>query len=261
VLTRLAFLLLTLFLMAPLRAQNEPVKMTPEFAFTFPVTKVGQHDVMVKYPVFLNPATILKPGMVLRVIYLPPARADDSSNLVLAHKGTMEEAYSRSTSSDDTAQAKLPPEIAHALEGFRRTVWEAPLNFQLAMAQYPTDDMHIIYSPTGTNQDLVDQKFSFFDGLLIGQPDGKVTALAVENGSRADKAGFKAGDEIIAVGGTPIQNNLETFANAHAAARENARETNAASFPVTVRSVGKSEMHVLNLGAPLTIKSSLMEGF
>jgi len=234
--------------------------MTPEFALTFPVTSVG-HDVVVKYPIFINPATILKPGMILRVIYLPPVHTDDPSDLVLAHKGNMEQSYSRATSSDDTAQAKLPPELAHALEGFRRTVWEAPLNFQLAMAQYPTDDMHLIYSPTGKSQDLSDQKFSFFDGLLVGLPNGKVTVLAVENGSRADKAGFKAGDEIVAVGGTSTQNDLSTFANAHAAAKQNAKETNATTFPVTVRSPGKSETHVLNLGMPPTIKSSLMEGF
>jgi hypothetical protein len=260
VLKHIGWLLLIVSIAAPLQAQNDPVKMTPEFPLTFPVTKVG-HDVMVKYPIFINPATILKPGMVLRVIYLPPVHTDDSMDLVLAHKGNMENSYSRSTASEDTAQAKMPPELAHALEGFRRTIWEAPLNFQLAMAQYPTDDMHLIYSPTGKNQDLSDQKFSFFDGLLVGLPDGKVTVLAVENGSRADKAGFKAGDEIVAVGGTPTQNDLSAFANAHAASKQNAKETNATTFPVIVRSPGKSETHVLNLGMPPTIKSSLMEGF
>jgi hypothetical protein len=260
VFTRISFLLLLLSMAAPLRAQNEPVKMTPEFALTFPVTKVG-HDVTVKYPIFINPAVILKPGMVLRVIYLPPVRTDDSSDLALAHKGNMENAYSRPTSSDDSAQAKMPPELAHALEGFRRTVWEVPLNFQLAMAQYPTDEMHMIYSPTGKDQDLVDQKFSFFDGLLVGLPDGKVTVLAIEDGSRADKAGFKAGDEIIAIGETPIQNDLSAFADAHAAAKENAKETNATSFPVTVRSPGKSGTNVLHMGMPPTLKSSLMDGF
>ncbi|HEY0256312.1 MAG TPA: hypothetical protein VGC39_02630, partial [Candidatus Methylacidiphilales bacterium] len=81
----IGFLLLIVSITTTLRAQNDPVKMTPEFALTFPVTSVG-HDVMVKYPVFINPATILKPGMILRVIYLPPLRTDDSSDLVLAHK-------------------------------------------------------------------------------------------------------------------------------------------------------------------------------
>ena len=257
----IGFLFLILSIAAPLWAQNDPVKMTPEFALTFPVTKVGQHDVTVQYPVFINPATILKPGMVLRVLYILPLRTDDSSDLVLAHKGNLENSYARSTSSEDAGQPKMSPELAHLIEGFRRTVWEVPLNFQLAMAQYPTDDMHLIYSPTGKSQDLVDQKFSFFDGLLIGLPNGKITVLAVENDSRADKAGFKAGDEILSVGTTPLQNDLGTFANAHAAAKENAKETNATSFPITVRSPGKSETRVLNLGTPPTLKSSLMDGF
>jgi len=255
----LRLLILTLTLPALLRAQDDPIKMTPELALTFPLAK-SEHDVTVKYPIFINPATILKPGMVLRVLYLPPIPTDDSSDLVLAHKGNMEQSFSRSTMSQEE-QDKMPPDVAHALEGFRRTVWEVPLNFQLAMAQFPTDNMHLIYSVSGKSNDLSDQKFSFFDGLLIGLPDGKVTALAVENKSRSDQAGIKAGDEIISVGGVPIQNDLVTFANAYAAAKKNAKETNASNFPITVRSPGKAETRTLTVSMPPTIKSSLMDGF
>jgi len=259
VLKHISFLLLILSLTPLLHAQDDPVKMEPEFAFAFPTIKVG-HDVTVKYPIMINPATIVKPGMILRVIYLPPMPTDDSMDLVLAHKGNMERSYSRDTMSAED-QAKMSPELAHAIEGFRRTVWEAPIDFQLAIAQYPTDTMHIIYSPKGNNQDLSDQKFSFFEGLFIGQPDGKVTVLAVEKKSRADKAGFKANDEIVAVGGIPTQNDLAIFASAYATTKKNAKESNASNFPITIRSPGQSETRTLNLAMPPTIKSSLMDGF
>lgn len=255
------FLLLIFVLSVPLRAQNDPIKMTPELAYAFPVTKSGPHDVTVKFPILINPAVVIKPGMVLRVIYLPPEQIDDSADLVVAHKGNMEQAYSRSGAADDSGKAKMPTELAHALEGFRRTVWEVPLNFQLALAQFPTDQMHMIYSPTGKSQDLVDQKFSFFEGLFIGLPDGKVTVLAVENKSKADMSGFKAGDQIIAIGGVPIPNDLDAFSKAFSAAKEEAKESHASSFAFTVRSSGKSETHPLNLALPPTIKSSLMDGF
>jgi len=214
----------------------------------------------VKYPVLINPATIITPGMILRVLYLPPIPSQDSSDLILAHRGNMEKSYSRDTMTEDE-KSKMPPELAHALEGFRRTVWEAPINFQLAMAQFPTDDMHLIYSPKGTSQDLSDQKFSFFDGLFIGLPDGKVTVLGVEKKSRAENAGFKATDEIVSVGGIPVPNDLSAFANAYATAKQNAKESNASTFAIAVRAPDNPEIRTLKLAMPPTIKSALMNGF
>lgn len=242
-----------------LHAQDEPVKMTPEFALTFPVVKVGR-DVTVQYPVFLNPSTILKPGMVMRVIYLPP-NPSESINLGIAHKGTMEEAYSRPASTgggDDGPQ--MSPETMHAIEKERRTVWTVLLDYQLAMAQFPTDDIHLIYSPTGKDQDLDDQRFNFFDGMLIGLPNGKVTVLAVEKKSRADVAGIKAGDEILAVGSTPIKGDLTAFATSFAAAKTNAEETNATTYPISVAAPGAPARTAL-LNMPPTLKNNLMQGF
>ena len=73
----------------------------------------------------------------------------------------MEQAYSRPAPGTGD-QSKLPPEVAHEVEGYRRTVWQVPNSFILAMAQYPTDPVHLIYSRTGKNQDLDDARFNFF---------------------------------------------------------------------------------------------------
>lgn len=259
VLNRVFLLVGIMAAVTPLRGQdNVPVKMTPELALTFPVTQSG-HDVTVKYPVIVNPTTILKPGMVLRVLYILSNNSDSTTDLVLAHKGNMEQSYSRETTSPE--QSKMPPELAHEIEGYRRTVWQVPNNFILAMAQYPTDFMHLIYSPTGSDRDMTDEKFSFFEGLLIGLPDGKVTVLAVENGSKADKAGIKAGDEIVAVGGASPRNDLVLFATAWANAKKTAKYNNAPSFSMTLRSEGKTDTHAVTIAMPPTIKSSLMDGF
>ena len=258
---RFGILLLIGGILAPLRGQDAPVKMTPEFCFTFPLAKNGK-DVTVKFPVLVNATTILKPGMILRTLYiLSSYNANGSSNLVLAHKGNMEQSYARSTLSSDD-QSKMPPELAHEIEGYRRTVWDVPNNFVMAMAQYPTDAMHLIYSPnTGKSQDLDDERFNFFDGLLIGLPDGKVTVLAVENESKADKVGIKAGDEIIAVGGNSTQNDLATFVTAYTAAKKTAKDNEVSSFPITLRSEGKSETRTVNIALTSRIKSGLMDGF
>jgi membrane-associated protease RseP (regulator of RpoE activity) len=261
VLHRFCLFLLLLALVAPLRAQDEPIHMRPEFPLIFPLAQNG-NVVTVKFPVLINPTTVIKPGMVLRVMYILTSAQEGSSNLVLAHKGNIEQAYSRSSSSSSDGP-KLPPEVAHELEGYRRTIWEVPNNFILAMAQYPTDIMHLIYSPTEKNQtqNLHDERFSFFDGLFVGLPNGKVTVIAVEKESKAEKAGIKAGDEIISVGGTPLQNDLTTFAAAYSAAKKIATDNEVSSYPMTIRSEGDANARPINISMPPKIKSSLMDGF
>jgi membrane-associated protease RseP (regulator of RpoE activity) len=254
--------LAALALIAPLRAQDEPVHMKPEFPLIFPLVQNG-NDVSVKYPVMINPTTVIKPGMVLRTLYVLSYQAPDgSSDLVLAHKGNMEQSYSRDAPGLINQEGKLPPELAHEIDGYRRTVWQVPNNFVLAMAQYPTDTMHLIYSRTGTDRDkdMGDERFSFFDGLFVGAPDGKVTVIAVEKESKAELAGIKAGDEIVSVGGTPTQGSLLAFASAYATAKRTATDNEVPNYPMIVRS-GTGEVRSVNIAMPPSLKGGLMDGF
>jgi hypothetical protein len=240
---------------------DAPVQMTPQFPLTFPLVKQGDF-VTVKFPVMINPATVLKPGMILRTIYIIQQSDDEPNDLGIAHATDESEAYARSNPGTDS-QPKMPYEVAHQLEEYRRTVWSTPVNFELAMAQFPTELMHLIYSLGGKNRerDLLDQRFSFFDGMLMGQPDGSsVVVLAVENDSKTDRAGIKAGDEIVAVGGESTQHDLTTFATIFAAVRQDARDTSASSYALTIRSPGQTGTHVVNVAMPPTIKSQLMDG-
>jgi hypothetical protein len=263
VIFRASLLVLALLASGFARAQDAadgPAKMTPEYCFTFPVTMLNQHDVTVKYPVMINPVTVLKPGMVLRVIYMPPVQ-NDSNDLIAAHKGTMEESYTRQTANTDAHQASLPPEMQQEIDRQRKRVWEVPNNFILAIAQYPTDVMHLIYSPTGGDRDseLVDTSFSFFDGMFIGSPNGGVQVLAVEKGSYADRAGVKAGDEITAVGDVPMRGDLSSFAATFSAVKRAATDNQLTSFSITIRSAGRAP-HQVALAEPPSIKSFLNEG-
>ncbi len=259
-LNRICLLALVLAALAPLRGQDDaPVKMTPEFCFTMPLAQKGS-DVTVKYPVLMNPSTILKPGMKLRVLYMLSTRDSDPTDLALAHSGDAAAAYARDPASSTDGKSNLPPEIAHEIEGYRRTIWEVSQNFVMAMAQYPTDSMHLIYEPTSDNRRLDDEIFSFFDGMFVGLPDGKVTVLAVENESKADEAGVKAGDEIVAVGGIPTRNDLSTFANAYAATKHDATVNEVATYSITIRSGGK-DARTINIAMPPSLKGGLMNGF
>jgi predicted metalloprotease with PDZ domain len=155
----------------------------------------------------------------------------------------------------------MPPELAHEIEGYRRTVWQVADNFVLAMAQLPTDSMHLIYSPKATDKDLVDERFSFFDGLFVGSPDGKVKVIAVEKESKAEASGIKAGDVIVSVGGIPTQDNLSTFASAYATAKATAKENEVPTYPMTIRTGGTGDPHQVNIAMPPRITGGLMDGF
>jgi hypothetical protein len=260
VLHRFCLFLVILAILAPLRGQDEPVHMRPEFPLIFPLDQNGK-DVTVKFPVLINPTTVLKPGMVLRVMYILSNSTEGSSDLVLAHKGNMEQAYARDPAAATRKESNIPPEVAHEIEGYRRTIWQVSNNFILAMAQYPTDVMHLIYSPTGKNQDLHDERFSFFDGLMVGLPNGKVTVLAVEKDSNTEHAGIKAGDEIVSVGGASTPNDLTAFASAYSAAKKTATENEVSTYAMTIRSPGGAEARQVNIAMPPKLKGGLMEGF
>ena len=144
--------------------------------------------------------------------------------------------------------------MAHEIEGYRRTVWEVSNNFVLAMAQYPTESMHLIYSPTGSTRDLHDEMFRFFDGLFVGSPSGKVTVIAVEKQSKAEAAGIKAGDEIVSMGAYSTKDDLTTFANAFAAAKKDALDNEAQSYVVVLRGADGATRNA-NVGMPQRIRA------
>ena len=166
----------------PMQAQYDlPVKMKPDFALAIQLTKIP-NGVSVKFPVLINLTTVLKPGMILRNIYLPPANDGDSQNLNMAHLGDMTQSFTRDNATMEGKQT-MSPQISHELEHERRIVWDIPLHFEAALAQMPTDSIHLIYSASGNNLNLQDANFSFLEGLFVGSPSGGVSVLAVEIGS------------------------------------------------------------------------------
>jgi hypothetical protein len=254
---RLLLPLLLLALLPSARAQintDGPIKMTPDLALAIPLVQV-KHDVMLKFPILLNETTVLTPGMVLRNVYVPPTN-DDSQNLAVAHTGSMEQAYSRSPAGGAEEQ-HMAPYLMHEIEHQRRIVWEVPVNFQLALAQLPTDAAHLIYSTNGDDLHLRDQHIDFLDGLFLGSPTGGVTVLAVENGNKTDVAGIKAGDQILSVGGKPVPSDLADFPTFYVAVRKEAEDGHETSFPMVVRSPGEAGSHTVNVATPTTIKSML----
>jgi hypothetical protein len=243
--------------LAPLRGQeDQPIHMRPEFPLVFPLTAQGRL-VTVKYPVMINQSTVIKPGMQLRVLYRLTSGPDAGVDPGFAHAGTLEESYAR----DPAANGSTPPSaLMHEIEGYRRTVWEVPNNFILTLAQYPTMALHLIYSPTDRDSDLKDEMFNFFDGTFVGSPNGKVTVIAVERDSVAAKAGVKAGDTVLSVGRYPTKDDLLTYASAYAAAKEDAKNDETPTYPMSLRGEDGS-VRTANLAMPMRLRGGLMDDF
>ena len=131
----------------------------------------------------------------------------------------------------------------------------------LAIAQYPTDTMHLIFSSNGSDRldTLTDTSFSFFDGMFVGSPHGGVEVLGIERTSYADQAGVKVGDEIVAVGNIQMNGDLNAFASAFSSVKAAAKENEQATFPMTVRSADGTT-HTVALGMPPSIKSFINSG-
>jgi hypothetical protein len=259
---RLSLLLVLALALAPLRGQvDQPVQMHPPFPLALPLTNQGRM-VTVKYPVMINQATVIKPGAQLRVCYFLNTFSQDPTDLALVHSGSLEDSYARdpAASAGAAAAGGGSSQLMHMIEGYRRTVWEVRDNFVLFLAQYPTESAHLIYSPTARDSDLQDEMFNFFDGLFVGSPSGKVTVLAVEKQSETDKAGLKAGDAILSVGGYPTNDDLMTFSSAYRAAKKDAKVNEAASYAMVVRSADGTT-RTASVAMPLRLKGGLMDGF
>jgi S1-C subfamily serine protease len=85
--------------------------------------------------------------------------------------------------------------------------------------------------------------------------------IAVEKASKADKAGLKAGDEILAVGGISTQNDLATFASAYARAKKVATENEMPSYTMTFLRGGSGGSQTANIPLPPKLSGNLMNDF
>jgi C-terminal processing protease CtpA/Prc len=236
-------------LLPHLCAQQPQDPMTPSLALSFPLQQ-AKDFVTVKYPVLMNPNQngIIRPGTQLITIF--QITAPTSFNQTVVQHGNAEAAYSRDTRSSQE-KAEMPEDVAQGINHAITSPWLVTNNFVLALAQFPPDQALIITKKmTGTISRTENHSFSFFDGLFLGAPGGKVTIISVENVSPAGDAGLKAGDIITSVGGLPVP-SLETFVASYSKTKEDASTRHKPNYIVSI----------LRDGAPLDIKVAMPPRF
>jgi len=247
-----AFLLLAPALCAQIEG---PIVTEPHLAVAFPFEQKPE-GIGIKYAVLINTVAIVPPNAILRVIYVPP-RGDDAEVKVELHKSNSENSWTKKNQID-SSQPKLSPMQLATKKVAEQTVWPAKSMFQLAFANLNSQDLHIVYM-NPTNLQLTDEPINFPEGLFLGDVDGTVTVLAVEKGSPGDESGLKAGDQILKVGGAPMNGNLLTFLDAYRLSKSAAKNANAGSFDLAVRSPKDTSEHITKIKLPISLSTSLLD--
>jgi hypothetical protein len=255
--TLFALLASAFFFFAPfLAAQSEgPLNMEPHLSLAFPFTP-KQGGIGVKYPVLISNNAVITPEAVLRVIYVPP-RGDDVEVLIETKKSNSESSWTKNNQLQST-KVKMTPLQAAAHKIAEETAWPSLTMFQLAFANLNSSDLHIVYLNPETMK-LTDEPINFPEGLVLAEVEGKVTVLAVEKEGAGAAAGLKADDQILSVGGSPMNGNLLTFLNALHAAKKAAEDSPARAVALNVRNPKDNTERIAQLKLPISLNSSFLD--
>jgi hypothetical protein len=215
-----------------LPAQTEgPLQTEPHLSLAFPFEKRPE-GIGIKCPVLINTTAVVPANAILRVIYVPP-RGDDVEVKIEAAKGNSENSWTKNNRLSDD-KPKLSPLQLAAKKIAEETVWPSVTMFQLAFANLNSQDLHLVYL-NPENLKLTDEPINFPEGLVLADLNGAVTVLAVEKNSPSEQSGFKAGQQILKVGDTPMNGNLITFLDAYHAARKKAEDASMRALAMNVR--------------------------
>ncbi len=222
-------------------AQQALDPMTPDLALSFPLT-TSPDGVTVKYPVLMNAFSngVVEPGTILISIYQPLHPNNAPADFGLIQHADAQKAYSRDTRTGDE-QATVSREDAQQISTAKRNPWMVTNNFILAMEQISVEEMHLICrKQAGVHVRYWEETFQFFDGMFIGLPNGKITVLSVVNSSPAASGGIVAGDQITAVGGTPVS-TLQDFVKAFDATKTDAEDYKKPNYSLKIVSQGTAK--------------------
>ncbi len=236
-------------------AADAPYVTEPQLAIALPLVQRGG-NVGLDFPILINPNVAVPTNATLRVIYIQP-RGDDQAIRKIRRKSDQEVAYSRKTGLEPTHEP-IPIAQQAAQLIARETIWPKVGNFQLALTQLTSNDLHFVYWDPKTST-LVDEPIQFPDGLILGEKPQGVTVLAVEKGSAAAKAGIVAGDILLQWGQTSIDGRLANFTTAYYEARKQASLSTTDTLSVQVQRAGSSAPLTLQLRKPISLNASLLD--
>lgn len=244
-------------------AQVAHLVSTPPLGDSLPLTQ-SPDGVHLKFPVLLNDHTVIEPGATLRLVYVDPdaglkARGGGGNKNVnfgirRHHIDTaMPDApdtnpnVSFSDSSDTILHSKKKDPAAK----YGTETWKDAQLFRDAFDQAADIGTMLVYVEPGTAKLTVGQ-VDLPNGMLLGAPGGKIVVLALTPDGETAHAGVQPQDELRAIAGQPVPENLRGFSHFY---REATAQSRAASqpFSLTVWRPAESRLVTLQVGAPPSI--------
>lgn len=215
---------------------REPLKTKPHISLSFPFAEVAD-GIGITNPVAINSTTILTPDDVLRIIYVPLSE-EDARVVKEQRLDEREVAYTRhhQLNALETDEQKLSPGARALLKMVRETHWDNKKMFMLALANQPGDDLRIVHANRET-MELKDSAINLPNGLLVTSHSGVLKVLAVEVGTRGEKAGLRANDIILQVNGERMGSDLSAFLSAMAQGNTAAKASTGRSYKMVVQNI------------------------
>jgi len=166
-------------------------------------------EVRVTRDILLNPGRILPAGTRLRTCFEPPA-VDSAEVRRKETRQNLEQTFSRKPITVSSQDVETNAYREAVKEKAFNVIWENPDLFRGFFHKVPYDRYYLVYQLNPQAAPEFDQ-FQFPDGLFFAAGEETVDVLAVETKSRAEAAGFRAGDRIHLIDGQAFRPDLKTF--------------------------------------------------
>ncbi|TFE65881.1 PDZ domain-containing protein [Methylacidiphilum caldifontis] len=258
------FLLFSLFISLSVSLFSAPMKFVPDLKQS-QIFAEDENGVHLKYPIIINPYTIISPEALLRVIYVKPEMELLTTGLTPTEnegqKKGLAEAASRSTPAMETEpqQGAFREETPQQKEMkmIQQTVWNTGSVFYQAFDFLDAEDLRIIYKEKN-KKSLSDEPINFPEGMVLAQIDSKVVIIALEENGNGYQYGLKAGDQILAINDVGINGNLSDLLSLYRKEKFGIRRTRS-SLKFLVERNGENSPIEVSIPLPPSLQGSILD--
>lgn len=237
-----------------LQAQTSTIQpMLPPLRETFPIIQ-SKEGIVLFQTIMLGDNLVLPKGTILRNIFAMPL-----NNEVLtkreAQQKQMEQAYTRPVSSIKKPDEKLSPEQRAIKKRAHETIWQEKAVFLEALDRAHMQPLELTYIDP-VDGEIKSSALSFTEGMLLVEQNNMITVASLEPESKADLAGFKVGDRILAIGKDSMEGDLKKFTVAYS----KARTSKGIERPTIFFRVFRKDSEIsLEFRPPISLNSSFFE--
>lgn len=193
------------FISEKVMAEEDESGCIPPLAEVFPMRKEADRVVAAE-DILINPRFILKSGMKLRAVYIAPDVRDPDVRK-MQRKKEMNDTYARTMWKP--ADTGPTPKQQAALDRVMNTIWNEPAQFQAAFARLQRTQSKLVLEGNGTGVGQIQlEPIELMEGILVARENGALRVLCIEEGSKAERAGLKASQELTALNGQPLSGDL-----------------------------------------------------